>query len=121
MGHVYLDIKIVGTRKSKVVTALFDSGAYRNYIRSENMYDGETPDDIGFHVFEGTEDVFPADGRPVKVDLIRFKKVSFNGITIEEPLFCVMRDLNWDAIVGVEIMQKFGIILDLENHRIIKK
>ncbi len=33
MGTIKEEIELVGTRKSKRIIALFDSGAHRNYIR----------------------------------------------------------------------------------------
>lgn len=121
MGIIWQNIKILGTKKSKIVMALFDSGAYFNYIRSENIFDRETPDDIGFHIFEGTKESILADGRFKKVDWVRFKEVYVNGITIKEPKFLIMKDLTWDAIIGAELMQQVGIILDTKNEKIVFK
>lgn len=121
MGIIRQNIKILGTKKSKIVMALFDSGAYFNYIRSENIFDRETPDDIGFHIFEGTKESILADGRFKKVDWVRFKEVYVNGITIKEPKFLIMKDLTWDAIIGAELMQQVGIILDTKNEKIVFK
>ena len=121
MGQIFLDIEIVGTRKSKTLLALFDSGAYRNYLRSKNIFDNETPDDIGFHTYEGTRESNLADGRPVVVDWVRFKELHIPQITIKDPLFLVMENLNWDVIIGAELMQKEGIVLDPPNERIIVK
>ena len=121
MGIIWQNIKILGTKKSKIVMALFDSGAYFNYIRSENIFDRETPDDIGFHIFEGTKESILADGRFKKVDWVRFKEVHVNGIIIKEPKFLIMKDLTWDAIIGAELMQQVGIILDTQNEKIVFK
>ena len=119
MGNIWQDIEITGIRKSKLIQALFDSGAYYNYIRSENIYDGETPDDIGYHVFEGTKESILADGRTAPVDLIRFKEVDIEGRKVKEPRFFIMKNLSWDAIIGVDLMQKLGIILDMNSDTII--
>jgi len=121
MGLIFLDIEIVGTRKSKTLLALFDSGSYRNFIRSRNIFDNETPDDIGFHTFEGTSLSFLADGRSLNVESVRFKELHIPQITIKNPLFLVMDNLSWDVIIGAELMQKEGIVLDPPNEKIIIK
>ena len=45
------EIEIFGSRKSKKILALFDSGAFWNYI-NPHLEDDETPDDIGFHIMK---------------------------------------------------------------------
>jgi len=119
MGSIWRDIKITGTGKSKVIQALFDSGAYSNFIRGRSIYDGETPDDIGFHVFEGTKESILADGRTVPADMVRFKELSIEGRTLIEPKFLIWENLTWDAIIGVEVMQKLGIVLDMSSDSIL--
>ena len=119
MGSIRLDIEILGTRKRKLIQALFDSGAYSNYMRSKSIYDGETPDDIGFHVFEGTRESILADGRTTTGYMIRFKELNIEGVTIKEPKFLIWENLTWDAIIGVEVMQKLGIILDMNSDKIL--
>ena len=119
MGKIWQDIEIIGSRKNKIVTALFDSGAYFNYIRSENIYDKETPDDIGFHIFEGTKESITANGKFVSVDWIRFKRLRINQLVINEPRFLIMKNLTWDAIIGAELMQQCGIKLDLPRETIL--
>lgn len=119
MGQIWQDIEIIGIKKKKIVTALFDSGASFNYIRSENIYDNETPDDIGFHIYEGTKQSITADGRFVNVDWIKFKSLKINQLIINEPRFLIMKDLTWDAIIGTELMQECGIKLDLPRELIL--
>lgn len=118
MGKVWEEIEILGIRKSKTVTALFDSGAFHNYIRSENIYDGETPDDIGFHVFEGTKQSILADGSMKEVDWVIFKELRIGKIIIKEPRFLVMRNLTWDAIIGADLMQKARISLNIPKEKL---
>ena len=119
MGSIWRDIKVTGTRKSKLIQALFDSGSYSNFIRSESVYDGETPDDIGFHIFEGTKEAILADGRTTPADMIRFREIDIEGMKIIEPRFLVMKNLSWDVIIGTELMQQLGIILDMHSDKIL--
>lgn len=118
MGFVQRDIQIIGSRKLKTVRALFDSGAYRNYIRT-TMYDGDTADDIGFHIFEGTRESILANGSLSTGDWVRFKEIRIEEVSLQEPLFVVMDNLTWDVIIGVELMQTLGLILDPPKERVI--
>jgi hypothetical protein len=111
MGFIQKEVEIIGSRKSKVVVALFDSGAFRNYIR-RTLYDGDTPDDIGFHVFEGTRDMIFANGQYLTGDCVRFKEIHIKKLSLQEPSFTIVDDLTSDVIIGAEIMQQLGIILD---------
>ena len=74
MGIIREEIEIVGIKKSKKVLALFDSGAYRNYIKMK-LEDGDGPEDIGFHIFEGTHTVILANEDTVVGEKVGFKEV----------------------------------------------
>lgn len=109
MGRIRQEVKLKGIWKSKNINVLFDTGAYRNYIKNE-LSDGEKIDSIGFHIYEGLHRVIFADGRQVNGEKVRFKELYINTINIKEPEFIVMEDLTEDAIIGVKLMQEFGII-----------
>lgn len=119
MGAIRDHIEIIGTQKSKEIMALFDSGAYRNYIR-EKLSDGETVENIGFPTYEGIHKAILANGDIAIGKKVRFKKLCIRGHTVEEPEFIIMEDLYEDVIIGTELMQKLGIALDLPNEKIIK-
>lgn len=120
MGLIREEIEIVGTRKTKRILALFDSGAFRNYIR-EILDDGETPDDIGFHIYEGRHDAILATGDIAPGERIRFKQINIGGLILNNPSFVIMENLSEHAIIGAEVMQDLGISLDLPEERIIVK
>lgn len=117
MGAIREEIEIVGVRKSKRIQALFDSGAYHNYIKRE-LTDGENVEDIGFHIFEGVHKARVANGGIVEVEKVRFKEIKIKNCSEKEPEFFIMDDLIEEAIVGVHLMQNFGIHLDPPNERI---
>ena len=117
MGIIRKEIEIIGTRKSKRITALFDTGAYRNYVRRE-FWDGESIEDIGFHVFEGTHRVLLANGNIATGERVRFKEIRIEERSINEQRFVIMDDLIEDVIIGVELMQHLGVVLDLPNENI---
>ena len=117
MGAIREEIVIIGTKKNKKISALFDSGACRNYMRME-LTDGDSPDDIGFHIFEGTHEAILANGDIAHGERVRFKKICIEGRSIREPSFVIMENLLDDVIIGVEVMQRLGITLDPPNEKI---
>ncbi|RLG71809.1 MAG: hypothetical protein DRO11_03620 [Methanobacteriota archaeon] len=117
MGFVKDFIEIVGVNKSKTVSALFDSGAYRTYIRKE-LTDGENVEKIVFHIFEGVHRVILANGKIEEGTRVRFKLLKIKDKIIEEPQIVVMDNLVEDAIIGALHMQKLGLKLDIPNERI---
>ena len=81
MGRLKKEIEIFGTKKSKKVEALLNSGAFRNYIRRE-FANKEKVDDLGFYTVEKEYKVFLADGTERKGIRARFK-----GIKIEDCVY----------------------------------
>jgi len=117
MGTIREEIEIIGKRKSKKIIALFDTGAYRNYIR-KLLEDGDETEDIGFHIFEGIHRAILANGDIAVGERVRFKGISIKERNVKEPEFIIMEDLVEDVIIGVNLMQKLGITLDPLNERI---
>jgi len=117
MGVIKEVVEIVGTRKSKKISALFDSGAYRNYIKKE-LEDGNRVEDIGFHIFEGAHSAILANGNIAVGERVRFKEIRIKERSAKEPRFVIMEDLIEDVIIGVELMQKLGITLDPLDEKI---
>lgn len=111
MGAIREEIEITGTSKSKKIQALFDSGAYRNYIKRK-FADGELIEDIGFHIFEGIQRIILADGSIVKGEKVRFKEIKIKNCCGKDPEFVIMDDLIDDVIIGVHLMQSLDIRLD---------
>ena len=117
MGVIKEAIEIVGTRKRKKILALFDSGAYRNYIKMV-LEDGDRAEDIGFHIFEGTHRAILANGDIAVGERIRFKEIRIKERSVNEPRFVIMENLIEDVIIGVELMQKLGITLNPPDEKI---
>ena len=117
MGLIKDDVKITGIRKSKKILALFDSGANKNYIK-KSLRDGDSPDNIGFHIFEGTHRAILANGDIAIGERVRFKEIRIKKRSVKEPSFVIMESLIEDIIIGVELMQKLGITLDPPNEKI---
>ena len=119
MGMIKEEVEITGIRKSKMIVALFDSGAERNYIR-KILEDGNRVDeDIGFHIFLGIHRPILANTDIADGEKVIFKKIYIKERSIEEVEFIIMEKLFVEAIIGAKLMQKLGISLDLSNKRII--
>jgi hypothetical protein len=111
MGFIREEIELVGVEKSKRIAALFDSGARRNYIR-RRFEDGESVDDIGFHVYEGEHEAVLADESTAKGLRVRFKELRMRGRVMANPQFVILENLVEDMIIGSGFMQEFGVVLD---------
>jgi len=118
MGFIREEIELVGVEKSKRISALFDSGARRNYIR-RRFEDGESVDDIGFHVYEGAHEALLADESTAKGVRVRFKELRMRGRVVANPQFVVLENLVEDMIIGAGFMQEFGIVLDPPNESLV--
>lgn len=112
------NIIIQGINKTKKLNALFDSGANYNYIKRK-FSDGDDVNNIGFHVFEGQCKARLATESTVDGQRVRFKQIKIDKCQEEEPLFVIIDSLSEDVIIGAYQMQKFGIVLDLTNERIL--
>ncbi|MFB0556528.1 MAG: aspartyl protease family protein [Dehalococcoidia bacterium] len=117
MGNIREEVELVGTLKSKRLLALFDSGAYRNYVR-RTLTDGENIEDVGFHIFEGTHNAILANGDVATGERVRFREARIKQCKVNEPEFIIMDNLLEDMIVGVRLMQRLGILLDPLDEKI---
>ena len=111
MGFIREEIELVGIEESKRISALFDSGARRNYIR-RRFEDGESVDDIGFHFYEGLHQAVLADESTAKGLRVRFKELRMRGRVMANPQFVILENLVEDMIIGSGFMQEFGVVLD---------
>jgi predicted aspartyl protease len=117
LGSVREEVKIVGTLKTKNMTALFDTGATSNYIRKQ-LLDGDTVDAIGFDTFEGERNILLADASIIKGEGIRFKELVIKDLSEKEPKFIMMENLSDEVIIGVDSMQRLGITPDPLSEKI---
>lgn len=117
MGMIRQNIIIKGVHKRKKISALFDSGASHNCIRRQ-FSDGENVDDIGFHIYEGDCVLIIASEESIPGQIVRFRKIQIMHCNEIEPEFIITDKLSEDVIIGAQLMQKLGIILDMPNEKI---
>ena len=118
LGSIKDEVRIVGTLKEKELTALFDTGAYRNYIR-KRLFDGDNVESIGFDTYEGEHNVLLADESKTKGERIRFKELVIRNLSEKEPEFIMMEKLLDDVIIGVNSMQRLGISPDPLSEKVL--
>ena len=100
------------------IQALFDSGAYRNYIK-RTLTDGETVEDLGYNTYMGIHRVILANNSIVEGEKIRFEEIKIKDFSEKEPEFVIMDNLYEDVIIGAYLMQRFGINLDFSNDKLV--
>ncbi len=110
MGYIKKEVEIVGTFRSKVSNALFDSGAGRNYLR-EIFYDGDRTEDLGIVEYRGIKEIILADSRIEKGEVVKFPELKINDLICREPEMIIMRDLSYDVIIGSFFMQEMKMNL----------
>ena len=120
MGKLRKTVELTGMFQSKRIDALFDSGSYSNYIRSE-LSDGTKIEDIGYHARRGGSYSIVANGTLCMSDSVVFNLLKVNEHKIHDPIFIIMDGLPEDAIIGVKLMQELGIILDLSSEEVVLK
>lgn len=113
MGKIYQEVGLLGANnKYKKLEALFDTGAYHNYI-AEEFKDETTIHDLGIVEFgEEQPIIFPSGlditGRNIKLKLMKIN----NTIIVNNPKFCLFDMKRCDIIIGARLMQQLNITLN---------
>ena len=110
MGYIKKEVEIVGTFRSKVLNALFDSGAGRDYIRAI-FYDGDMAEDLGVVEYRDIKEIILADSRIGKGEVVTFPRLKINDLIYREPEMIIMRDLSYNVIIGSFFMQEMKMNL----------
>lgn len=117
MGFLWEKITITGTRKTKNLRALLDSGAARNYIR-KTLNDNDKVGDLGYRAYLGKQHVTLPDERNIPSIRVIFDNVKIRDSTFWNVEFLVLDTLIHEVILGSNFLQEMGIILDLNEHKI---
>lgn len=114
MTRVNGKLKIRNGEKWIETTALFDTGSTLTYISEE------VAEKIGFNPYPEPKTV-PLAVTDKKAEVIGDVTVSLEIDGCPMPrreTLEVIRDLRFDAIVGLDIIEKYDIILDTKNGRV---
>ena len=115
MGKIYKEIGILGANnKYMKLKALFDTGAYYNYI-AEEFRDGSSIHDLGIVEFKEELPVIFANGLDVsgRMIILKLLKIDKKIEPIEEPQFCLFdMKSECDVIIGAKLMQELNIVLN---------
>lgn len=117
LGFLFEEITITGTRRTKNLKALFDSGARRNFIR-KSFSDKDKVDDLGYRAYLGKKHVILPDERNTPTMRVIFDNIKVRGLICWNVEFLIMDKLIHDVILGSGFMQEQGVILDLSEHKI---
>jgi len=108
-------IEIIGTKGSKKVEALIDTGAEGNYISERRFNEFEK---IGILNFSETYVSLPGSREKQFKPAFIFKEVKIRNALLSEPEFIFIDSIDYDAIIGVEVLQTMGFLIDMRADRL---
>ncbi len=114
MGLIIEQVEIKGTVKSVKVSALIDSGAEGNYIGAE-LPNGIRPEQLGFISYGEIPVSIPGSSIRELHGSLTFENLKLNGVILSEPEFIILENIDFPAIIGVEILQMIGLKLDFRT------
>lgn len=117
MGLFLEPIEIVGILDSIRLEALIDTGAEGNYIRG-NARTKKGFEKLGYHFFKETDVSMPRQRKPSIYVQYTFSELRLLERTILYPEFILMNDIDYDAIIGVEVMQMMGLDINMWTHKL---
>ena len=110
MGIITTQIEISGKILKSSFEALIDTGAEGNYIK----YDIELIEKLGFSETRETYYNIPGvNGKVMALSFI-FKSLKIINTEFLFPEFITIKNIDYDAIIGVEIMQILGIKFSIQ-------
>ena len=108
-------IGIVGTNASKKVEALIDTGAEGNYISERSSNQFENIGMSGLH--ETYVSIAGSREKELKTVFI-FKGIKMLNSMLSEPEFIILDGIDYDAIIGVEVLQIMGLSIDMRADKL---
>jgi len=108
-------IEIIGTNGSKKVEALIDTGAEGNYINRRRFNEFEK---IGILNFRETYVSLPGSREKQFKPAFIFKEVKIRNAILSEPEFIFVDSIDYDAVIGVEVLQTVGFLIDMKTDRL---
>ncbi len=114
MGVIINRVKLVGSKESKKVDALYDNGASFSFIKNELAKKLDVildlPEPLEFETAE--------NGRKINVSKRVMLDFYIEGIRLSDE-FLIAENLSEEVIIGAATMQKWRLKLDFEQDRVI--
>jgi len=112
MGLIYKQVKLIGPKAVKELTALMDTGASESFIRAEEAQQIATP-------YKMPEPMTLELGKgELKANEAIFTYVDLDGVRLHWT-FIVVSDLTEQVIIGADFFKRWKIKLDPETEKII--
>jgi predicted aspartyl protease len=113
MGRVEEEIEVCGTKGSKKVIAIFDSGSTRCLVNPDLV------ESVGGE-YTGYEPVVKlADGREVKVKEVEFSYIEVLGYRRIRARAFALEGLLEQMLIGQDIMQELGVTLKVREEKVV--
>jgi predicted aspartyl protease len=116
MSVITSQLEVVGKREKKKVEALIDTGAEGNYINDRLFLEFW---DLGITNLGETFVSLPGVHGEDKKDVLFFREIRVPNMTLSYSSltgFIVISDIDYDAIIGIEVMERVGAIIDTGQH-----
>lgn len=115
MGIITETVEVTGVRGTIKVEALIDTGAEGNYI---NELLADRFERIGIIRFYDTEvSIAGSREKEMKIAFV-FKELKLLETRLVEPEFIVFDGIDYDAVIGVEVLQTLGLNIDMRSDKL---
>jgi len=108
-------IEIIGTKGSKKVETLIDTSAESNYISERRFKEFEKIGILNF--YETYVSIAGSREKQLKLAFV-FKEVKIRNAILSEPEFIFVDSIDYDAIIGVEVLQTGGFLIDMKTDQL---
>jgi len=110
MGRIEKKVKLCGKNKCKELTGLFDTGSDKTTISPE------LAEELGVHFTNFEWETEIPTGEIVITKEAELGEIEILGSKRPSPRVSVFPGLGKDCIIGNDLMQELGIVLDPEKH-----
>ncbi len=115
MSIITIVVNIKGKVASKSVEALIDTGAEGNYINKRVYKDFIK---LGVSNFFEEYVAIPNSKKKVLCPAFTFREMRFSGKVFRLPEFIVVKDIDYEVVIGVEVLQSWKVKIDMALDRV---
>ena len=107
-------IEVIGSKKSQKFEALFDTGADTNFIS-----DRISADELGFKKYHQTYISVPTKCNSELGNTYIFNQLKILTAYVSDSEFISLKNIEYDVIIGVDVMQLLWLKLDMSADKIL--